>query len=402
MHCYVAVILAGALLAGAPASAEETLEQRAARIHASAIVVDGHNDVTTFLLDHRFELAMDGSGVEKQDPTFYWVPVLNWFLPEPSPDVWTDTDLTRLREAGVDAQFFSIFVDSSYAGEPGMSRARAQAMIDELLADVARSPSRIELARTAADVRRISGSGRIAALMGVEGGHAIENDLDVLRDFARQGVRYLSPTWNNANDWADSSYEHPHGGLTGFGREVVREMNSLGVVVDVSHISDDTLRDVLAVSRSPVMASHSSARALVDHPRNLSDELLRAIAENGGVVMVNFQVGFIDPDKIPPWGILWHAVRHFGMAPTPLSYVIDHIEHVARVAGHDHVGLGSDFAGAPIMMPEGLTDVTGFPLITGALVRRGWSDEELNTLLGGNILRVLEANERVAEASATH
>lgn len=389
---WVATVLALA----APVVAEETPAERATRVHFGSIVVDGHNDVTTFLVDHRFELAMDGSGPDKQDPTFYWFPVLNWFLPEPGPDVWTDTDLSRLRAGGVDAQFFSIFADSSYADEPGASRARAQAMIDAVVAQAAANPERLELARTAADVRRISASGRIAALLGIEGGHAIESDLDVLRDFAAQGVRYLSPTWNNANDWADSSYEHPHGGLTEFGREVIREMNRLGVVVDISHISDDTLRDVLEVSESPVMASHSSSRALVEHPRNLSDELLRAVAAQGGVVMVNFQTGFIDPDKIPPWGIVSHVVRNFGMAPTPLDLGLDHIEHVARVAGHDHVGIGSDFAGAPLMMPEGLKDVTGFPRITAGLVDRGWSDEQLVSLLGGNILRVLEANEHLA------
>jgi membrane dipeptidase len=391
-----AALCAAGVFAAAPASGDETTRERAARVHASAIVVDGHNDLTTFLLDHDFELAMDGSGADKQDPTFYWFPVVRWFLPEPGPDVWTDTDLGRLREGGVDAQFFSIFVDSSHAEEPGASRARAQAMIDVLVAQVAAHPERIELARTAADVRRIAEGGRIAALMGIEGGHAIENDLDVLREFARQGVRYLSPTWNNANDWADSCYEHPNGGLTEFGRDVVREMNLLGVVVDASHSSDDTLRDVLEVSRAPLLASHSSARALVDHPRNLSDELLRAVAANGGVVMVNFQTGFIDPDKIPPWGFLWHVLRNFGVDPTPASYVADHIEHIARVAGSDHVGLGSDFAGAPLMMPEGLKDVTGFPLVTEELARRGWSDEGLVGLLGGNALRVLEANERVA------
>lgn len=388
------------LVLSGPVFAEETPAERAYRVHFESVFVDGHNDVTTFLVDHRFELAMDGSGADKQDPTFYWIPVLNWFLPDPSPDVWTDTDLVRLRAGGVDAQFFSIFADSSYADEPGASRARAQAMIDAVVAQAAANPDRLELARTVADVRRISASGRIAALLGIEGGHAIESDLDVLRDFAAQGVRYLSPTWNNANDWADSSYQHPHGGLTEFGREVIREMNRLGVVVDISHVSDDTLRDVLEVSESPVMASHSSARALVDHPRNLSDELLRAVAAGGGVVMVNFQTGFIDPDKIPPWKFVSHVVRNFGMAPTPLGFALDHIERVARVAGHDHVGIGSDFAGAPLMMPEGLKDVTGFPRITAGLLDRGWSEKHLASLLGGNILRVLEANERPTEPPA--
>jgi membrane dipeptidase len=267
-------------------------------------------------------------------------------------------------------------------------------MIEAVLEQVRRHPEELELATSAADVRRIAGAGRIAALMGLEGGHAIENDLANLRRFSELGVRYMTLTWDNANDWADSCQEQPHGGLTELGREVVREMNRLGMVVDVSHVSDETFFHAIETTSAPIMASHSSARALVEHPRNMSDEMLRAVARNGGVVMVNFQDWSIDPAKVPPWNALGFAIRHLGWPDTPLGILIDHIDHIAAVAGIDHVGLGSDFAGT-FLMPEDLKDVAGFPNITAELVTRGYTDDDVRKILGENALRVLSDAERV-------
>jgi membrane dipeptidase len=380
---------------------ESDLRDRAERIHRDAIVVDGHNDITTFILDYQFDLGMDGSGPGKQDATLYWVPAIRWLLPRLEADnLRTDTDLRRLRTGGIDAEFFSIFVDSSYvprdSSQAGRAKDRALAMIGAVLEQVRRHPDDLELATSAADVRRIAAAGRIAALMGLEGGHAIEDDLSNLRQFFDLGVRYMTLTWNNANDWADSCYEHPHRGLTDFGREVVLEMNRLGMVVDVSHVSDDTFFDVIETTRAPIMASHSSARALADHPRNMSDEMLRAVARNGGVVMVNFQDWFIDPAKTPVWGALLFAIRHLGWPDTPLSVLIDHIDHIVAVAGIDHVGLGSDFADT-FLTPDGVKDVAGFPNITSQLLIRGYSEGEIRKILGENALRVLSAVELVGQ-----
>jgi membrane dipeptidase len=375
-----------ALLAARAAAADPSAE----RLHRNAIVIDGHNDVTSFMLDYGFDLGMDGADPEKNEAALYFV--LGWLLPTPRGDeLRTHTDLARLMRGGVDAQFFSIFPHADYAKTPGASRERANAMIDALLEQIRRHPDRLELATSAAEVRRIAAQGRIAALMGLEGGHAIENDLAVLRAFHARGVRYMTLTWSNSNDWADSSGDEPrHGGLTDFGRDVVREMNRLGMLVDVSHVSDDTFWGVLEVATRPVTASHSSARALVDVPRNMSGDMLRAVGQNGGVVMVNFGGTFIDAGKVGVGNVLWDALVHLGPSPVPIARLLDQIEHVALVAGVDHVGLGSDFDGT-LFMPEGLSDVAGFPAITAGLLARGWPEADLRKLLGENTLRVLAA-----------
>lgn len=390
-----------ALLTAIPISAndESDLRERAERVHRDAVVVDGHNDITSLILDYQFDLGMDGSDPGKRDATLYWIPAIRWLLPRlDANNLRTDTDLRRLRAGGIDAEFFSIFVDSSYVSrEPsqaGRAKDRALAMIGALLEQVKRHPDDLELATSAAEVRRIAGAARIAALMGLEGGHAIEDDLANLRQFYDLGVRYMTLTWNNANNWADSCYEHSHRGLTDFGRQVVREMNRLGMVVDVSHVSDDTFFGVIETTNAPIMASHSSARALADHPRNMSDEMLRAVARNGGVVMVNFQDWFIDPAKTPNWKALVFAIQHLGWPDTPLSMLIDHIDHVVAVAGIDHVGLGSDFA-STFPMPEGVKDAAGFPNITAQLVMRGYSEDDIRKILGENALRVLSTVELV-------
>jgi membrane dipeptidase len=283
---------------------------------------------------------------------------------------------------------------------------------------VDRHPDRLLFATTAADVRRAKGEGKVAILIGVEGGHAIEGSLDRLRDLYARGARYLTLTWNNGNAWAGSSIGAGNtrtGGLTPFGRDVVREMNRLGMLVDLSHVSDGTFFDAIAVSTVPVIASHSSARALSEVPRNLTDDQLRAIARNGGVVNVNFYSRFIDSRYRAAIEHVEETVRaaraaarvagedsaraaarisamHDSLAaaipPTPFGVLIDHIDHIARVAGVDHVGLGSDFDGVSAL-PLGMEDVTRFPRIAQALLDRGYSDDDVKKMLGGNMLRVM-------------
>jgi membrane dipeptidase len=270
-------------------------------------------------------------------------------------------------------------------------------MIEAMIDQFAHHAGRLTLATSAGDIRAAAASGKIAGLMGLEGGHALEDDLANVENFYDLGIRYMTLTWSRSHSFADAAGDLRHGGLTDFGREVVREMNRLGMLVDVSHVSDATFWDVLEVTRAPVIASHSSARALVDVPRNLSDEMLRAVAQNGGVVMVNFGGSFIDPAKAGPWNAALDLLLHLGPSPVPLSHLLDHIDHVARVAGIDHVGLGSDFDGTPFL-PEGARDVAGFPNITAGLLARGHSEEDVRKILGENLLRVFAA----AEAARLH
>jgi len=269
-------------------------------------------------------------------------------------------------------------------------------MIEALLGQFVRHAGRLTLAVSARDIREAAAAGRIAGLMGLEGGHAIEEDLANVEHFYDLGVRYMTLTWSHGNGWADASGGvRRHGGLSDFGRQVVREMNRLGMLVDVSHVSDETFWDVIEVTRAPVIASHSSARALVDVPRNLSDEMLRAVGANGGVVMLNFGGAFIDPAKAGSWRAARDILFHLGPSPVPLARLLDHIDHGVRVAGIDHVGLGSDFDGM-LFLPEGARDVAGFPNITAGLLARGHSEEAVRKILGENLLRVFAEAEAVA------
>ena len=336
--------------------AEDPLWERALRVHYDAVVVDGHVDTPTLMLDEGYAFG------ERHAPESGRAHV----------------DLPRMAEGGLDAAFFSLFVSQHY-GEGARATARATAMLDEVERQLA-SLDGAEIARTAADVRRIAGEGRAAVLLGLEGGHALQADTAVLRDLARRGVRYVTLTHTNTNAWADASTDVARwGGLNETGRQLVREMNRLGVLVDLSHVSDAAFADALAVTSVPVVLSHSSARSLHEHARNVTDDMLRALAENGGVVMVNFF-----PDYVT------------GGAAT-LDDVLDHVEHVARVAGADHVGLGSDFDGVPVL-PDGLEDVTRLPWLTYGLLERGVSEADVRKILGGNVLRVLEAAERFSAA----
>ena len=400
--------------ASSAAQDDSALRMRANRLHRQSIVIDSHNDITSPLIDDGFDLAMRGD--------------------DPNAKIKTHTDLRRMKAGGLGAEFFAVYVGKEYVtkkpSEGGGAARRALDVIDVVLEQVRRHPETLETASTVADIRRIAKSGKIAALMGIEGGHAIEDSLNTLRMFYKLGVRYMTLTHTNTNDWADSegdlnnSNVKHHNGLTDFGRDVIREMNRIGMMIDISHVSDKTFYDVIATTRSPVMASHSSARAIANHTRNMDDDMLRALAKNGGVVMVNFYDGFLDPRKAElalrarameeelkvkypndPKRVqaeieAWRKANDPGK--TPLSVLMDHIDHIAKVAGVDHIGIGSDFDGVPFTgLPVGMEDISKLPTLTYELMKRGYSDMNIKKILGENLLRVMSANERVASRMQT-
>ncbi len=370
---------------------------RAKQIHAGAILVDGHNDLPWQIR------TLGSSTFEKLD------------ISQPQPKL--HTDLARLRQGGVKAQFWSVYVPAS-TRQDGKALATTLEQIAIVKAMIERYPDVFELALTVDDVERIVGQGKIASMIGVEGGHSIEDSLSVLRQLYELGARYMTLTHSDTLDWADSATdEERHGGLTPFGEEVVREMNRLGMLVDISHVSVPTMKHALRISRAPVIFSHSSARAIADHPRNVPDDVLRLTAENGGVVMVNFYSGFVVPEaaKVGRQAVALRAElrekygndseniraelkRFYTEHPTPrgsVHTVLDHIDHIAQVAGVDHVGLGSDFDGIDTA-PVQLDDVSTYPNITQGLLDRGYSEADIQKILGGNLLRVM----RGAEATA--
>jgi len=397
---------------------DEALRARADKLHRSSIVVDTHNDITSPLLDEGFDLGMRGD--------------------DPAAKIKTHTDLRRMKAGGLGAEFFAVYVGKEFVNkkpsEGGGAARRALDVIDVVNEQIRRHPESLEKASTAADIRRIVKSGKIAALMGIEGGHAIEDSLRTLRAFYQLGVRYMTLTHTNTNDWADSEGDinNPnvlhHNGLTDFGRDVVHEMNRIGMMIDISHVADKTFYDVVATTHAPVIASHSSSRVIANHTRNMTDDMLRAMGKNGGVVMVNFYDGFLDPRKAemalrsrvledelkakypnePARAQAELDAWRKGSDPgrTPLSVLIDHIDHVAKVAGIDHVGIGSDFDGVPFTgLPEGMEDISKLPNITYELMKRGYSNADIKKVLGENLLRVMTDVERVASqtqsASAT-
>jgi membrane dipeptidase len=324
------------------------------------------------------------------------------------------TDLDRLRQGGVGGQFWSVYIPAELPG--GFARTELE-QIDLARRMIARYPDRLALAGTADEVESAMRSGRVGSLLGVEGGHAIESSLGTLRAYYDLGVRYMTLTHGKTIDWADSATDAPrHGGLTRFGEEVVREMNRLGVLVDLSHVSEETMEDALRVSEAPVVFSHSSARAVCDHPRNVPDAVLGKLEANGGIVMVTFVAAFVSPEWAKAAEPLWkeYEERTRGVTdpgerdriqkeirarmpqtPVPLALVADHVEHVRKVAGVDHVGLGGDYDGNDAW-PEGLEDVSGYPRLLAELARRGWTDEDLGKLASGNVLRVMRRAEEVA------
>ncbi|AUX42766.1 dipeptidase [Sorangium cellulosum] len=393
------------------AAGPESPEQRAARLQAEAILVDGHSDIPSVVLGGSLDLADPGR--------------------EPTP-----TELARMKAAGITGEFFSIHVGTSSWQKPtplgGGAARRALDLVDATHRQIERRGGAFLLVRRAVDVRRAKREGRIAAIMGIEGGHAIENSLSALRAFYRLGVRYMTLTHTTTNDWADSAGGalEPgilrHRGLAPFGEEVVREMQRIGMIVDVSHASDSTMRAVMKVAKAPVIAS-SSIRAAAQQRRDLDDSLLHALAENGGVAMVNVWALFLDEayaeqserflqkhgarlrelgEKYQgdPRGLREEIdalrAQEGPIKPPPLSRIADHIDRVVKVAGVDHVGIGSSFGGVDVR-EEGLAAIEGLPNITLELVRRGYSDEDIRKLLGGNFLRVFEQVEAHAASTET-
>ena len=376
----------------------EEISPRAHKLQFSSIVLDTHDDTTQRLLSKDFELGQrhtEGS-----------------------------IDIPRMREGGMNAIFFSIWIDGRIMGPPAVEKALDQ--IDAVLQTVKKYPNDLMFARTAADVRRAHAQGKIAALMGVEGGHMIGNDIRVVRIFADLGVRYMTLSHFYNDEWADSSTDKPvHNGLTDFGKEIVREMNRQGMMVDISHVSDKTFYDALEVSKAPLIASHSSCRALCSHPRDMTDDMMKALAAKGGVIQINYEKSFIDQaykdasdretggvvknmdelikscnndeacvsrkmDEIQQKLIAEGKLPHVSW-----ERVVDHIDHAVKLIGADHVGLGSDFDGAN--MPDGLEDCSKLPKLTEAMVRKGYSDSDIRKILGENTLRVMEQAEQVSK-----
>jgi len=390
------------------AAGAQDLRARVARVLKATPLIDGHNDWPEVLTEREGDArwtvdlrSRPGAG-----------------------DTRYNTDIARLRQGMVGGQFWSVWVSPTLPGPEQVRQTFEQIALVYSLAE--RYPEVFAMARTAADVRRIHKSGRIASLIGVEGGGQIDGNLDVLRAYRALGAGYLTLTHAKNIEWADSATDDPkHDGLTGFGESVVLELNRLGMLVDLSHVSEATMLDALRVSKAPVMFSHSSARALDDHPRNVSDAVLKQVAANGGVVMINYALIYVsdanrrwssdrDAEKArfnaPPYGGLYigqperaaAALAEWEKAhpqpPVTLAMVADHVEHVAKVAGVDHVGIGSDFDGVNNNLPVGLGDVSTYPDLLAELMRRGWSDQDVAKLAGGNVLRVMEAAETVARS----
>jgi membrane dipeptidase len=406
----LAPALLSTLLLVPPAFAAGTDAQRIERILRQTPLIDGHNDLPWEI---RSRFGGDLSKVDLGRST------ADLPAPEGSPPLMTD--IPRLRAGHVGAQFWSVWIPVETQGPAAVQMTIEQ--IDLVKQMCARYPDDLAMAHTAADIVRLHRSGRIASLIGVEGGHQINDSLAVLRAYYELGARYMTLTHSSNTAWADSATDNPvHHGLTPFGREVVREMNRLGMLVDLSHVSAETMRAALAASEAPVIFSHSSARALVDHPRDVPDDVLRLVAANGGVVMVNFYPGYVSEarrrwdadyaaeharDDSPPFGGLYigqperakAALAEWKLAhPRPaagIGEVADHIVHIASVAGVDHVGLGSDFDGIPDA-PAGLDAVDRYPALLEELARRGWSDADLAKVAGGNLLRVLARAEEVS------
>jgi membrane dipeptidase len=393
------VVCVCAVLLAVRSSGGDEIAERARKLHFSSIVLDTHDDTTQRFFSKSFDL-----GKRNTDGHI---------------------DIPRMHDGGMNAIFFSIWIDGRIMGPAAVQKALDQ--IDAVHENVRKFSNDMVFARTAEDVRRAHAQGKIAALMGVEGGHMIGNDIRVVRIFGDLGVRYMTLSHFYNDEWADSSTDKPaHNGLTDYGKEIVREMNRQGIMVDISHVSDKTFYDALEVSKAPLIASHSSCRALCNHVRDMTDDMIKALAAKGGVIQINYEKSFIDQDYKNAYdkatggagvvGTLNQAVKNCGddqecvsRAETALERkmteegklphvswerIVDHIDHAAKLVGADHVGLGSDFDGAT--MPEGMEDCSKLPKITEALLRKGYSEDDIRKILGGNTLRVMEQVERVS------
>ncbi|MBC7928682.1 MAG: membrane dipeptidase [Bryobacteraceae bacterium] len=382
------ILLISALVSTLPGTAQKraVTDAEVDRVHRALMIVDTHNDTTMKVLDG-YDVATD----------------------RPS----GSTDLQKLRTGNAGAVFFAAYVPAKFA-RTGGSAAYCRKAIEAIRNDiVGKHPGDFLLARTAAEIESARKAGKIAALIGIEGGHAIEDSLDKLWDFYRIGARYMTLTHTNTNNWADSSGDKPrHGGLNDLGRKVVSEMNRIGMIVDISHVSDDTFRDVLEVSRAPVFASHSSCRAISQAKRNMTDDMLRALGAKGGVIQINFACSFLNDavrkDRpreknliFKKYGDDMDALRadmERGFKRATLADVVAHIQHAVRIAGLDHVGIGSDFDGIDCT-PVGLEDYSKFPALTRALLEEGYSADDIRKIYGGNTLRLMREVEQTARSS---
>jgi membrane dipeptidase len=398
-------LFATALFAQTTSPNPEGVTAKALQIHNSAIVVDTHADTPQRFLDGDYDIG----GTDAQDKGH--------------------VSLDKARAGNLGAEFFSIWVEPRT--NQGHFAQHTLDLIDSVYQQAARHPDRMMMAFSVADIERAHKEHKLAALLGIEGGHSIENDIHLLRDFYRLGVRYMTLSWSNTNEWADSSGDindpkvPHHNGLTDFGKQVVLEMNRLGMMVDISHVADKTFWDTIAATKAPVIASHSCARALANHPRNMTDEMLRAVGKNGGVVQVNFFSAFDDPkfleaslaqakERDAAVDVALAKKRAAGEQVTyldedqvqrewlaritrpPLASLIDQIDHIAKTAGIDHVGLGSDFDGVSGATPAGIDSAADLPRITQALLERGYGADDIRKILGGNLLRVFRSVEQVS------
>ena len=387
-----------------PRDADPRVWQRALSIHRRAIIVDGHNDIPSPLVDDDFDLATNNVGKNHRDGDPF------------------HTDLNRFKQSGITGEFFSIYVSGATLKTGGAMR-RAMDLIDASYREAERHPRQLMMCTTATDIRRAKRLNKVCVLMGIEGGYAIENSLYALRDFYRLGIRYMTLTHNVTHDWADAHRdEAKNNGLSDFGKEVVREMNRLGMLVDISHVSVKVMNDVLDVSSAPIIASHSSARAINDHTRNVPDDVLKRVAKNGGMIMINFYPSFLDARTNkeenertarlkPQLDALREQYKNndqgFNEAErkllaanpiyvAPYTRIVDHIDHIRDVAGIDHVGIGSDFDGVPFL-PTGMNGMEDLALVTYEMLRRGYSEADIRKVLGENFLRAFSRAETVAK-----
>ena len=392
-----------------PKDADPKIWAQALKIHQKAIIIDGHNDIPTPMYDDDFDLGTNSVGkFHKDGDPFH-------------------TDLQRFKQSGITGEFFSIYVSRTFAENGGSGAARrALDLIDTTYREVEKYPNQLSLCTTAAQIRQAKKQNKICALMGIEGGHAIEDSLFALRDFYRLGVRYMTLTHNNTNNWADAHRDEPrNNGLSPFGKEVVKEMNRLGMLVDISHVSVKTMSDVLDVSTAPIIASHSSARGVNDHTRNVPDDILKRVAKNGGVIMINFYPSFLDArtnkeeneraERVQPQldalreqykdnREAFNAAERKLFAENPIyvapyTRIVDHIDHIKNVAGIDYVGIGSDYDGVPFL-PEPMKGMEDLALVTYEMLRRGYSETDIRKVLGENFLRAFSNAENVAKINS--
>ncbi len=387
-----------------PNDADPNLWQKALKIHRKAIIIDGHNDIPSPLVDDDFNLATDSVGKFHRDGDPF------------------HTDLQRFKKSGITGEFFSIYTSGTDYQKGGKMR-RAMDMIDATMREVERHPNDLMFCSTAAEIRQAKKRNKVCALMGIEGGYVIENSLFALRNFYRLGIRYMTLTHNVSHDWADAHRgEAKNNGLSDFGKEVVREMNRLGMLVDISHVSDKVMSDVLDISTAPIIASHSSARGVANHTRNVPDNILKRVAQNGGVIMINFYPAFLDDKynaaenertaKLKPQidalreqhkdnREAFNEAERKLLAENPIavpSYtrIVDHIDHIKNVAGIDYVGIGSDYDGVPLL-PAGMNGMEDLILVTYEMLKRGYSETDIRKVLGENFLRAFSKAESVAK-----